>query len=196
MPSSSVEAWYLKVDDAAMAALPPRLDLAVNATETYVTPLIPSLEGEEMWLVCSFCPATSAGYANVHGVPRLLYPPRVTQRIHYPSGRFEWLEPAPSSYSGPPLPVTEHGVKYLGVLTRNEHLQPDELVNALEKHFPLVCRVVEQRWLLTAYPTTEEERATARELQACVRALYDAPLLPYYRHYGHHFLAWMERAAQ
>ena len=88
----------------------------------------------------------------------------------------------------------EFGVR-LGPIQR-DHLGKDEWYNAVTTYFPLVLRVVEQRWLVTAYPTTTEERETARALQQCVRALYDAPLLPYYRHFGHHFLAWMERAAK
>ena len=180
-----------------MAALPPHLELFMTIDDggVYHTSLLPSLEGEELWLVSSACPVTSTGYANAHGVPRVLYPPRITLRIHYPSSRFEWLEPAPSSYGGPPLEADIYGSRYLGAIDR-AHLEPAEWINAVEHYFPLMLRVVEKRWLVTAYPTTEEERATARALQTCVRALYDAPLLPYYRHYGHHFLAWMERAAR
>ena len=161
----------------------------------YHTPLILSLSGEDLWLVSSACPVVSAGYANAHGVPRWLYPPRVTLRIHYPSGRFEWLEPEASAYGGPPLQPDPRGSLYLGAIVR-DHLGPTDWIDAVKRYFPLVCRVVERRWLVTAYPTTTEERDTARELQQCVRALYDAPLLPYYHHYGAHFLGWMARAAQ
>ena len=100
----------------------------------------------------------------------------------------------PNAYGLPTAAQDDFGL-CLGPI-RREHLKKGEWYNAVTSYLPLLLRVVEQRWLVTAYPITVEERETARALQQCVRALYDAPLLPFYRHYGHHFLAWMERAAK
>ncbi|UYZ64377.1 hypothetical protein [Hymenobacter weizhouensis] len=190
-----IEDWYISVKRAAVETLPPDLYLDVTALGGYNTVLIPTVEGEEQWLISAYCGVTSSGYANAHGVPRLLFPPHLMLRIHYPSGQFEWIELENSPYDGPALQRNAAGNECLGPISR-EHLGPGEWRNAMRRHFQLVCQVVEQRWLLTAHSVTAEEQAVARELQDCIRAAYDKPLLPYYQHYGRHFLAWMERAAK
>ncbi|WP_046247014.1 hypothetical protein [Hymenobacter terrenus] len=187
--------WFAEADDAAMGALPAHLRLFIATPETsYQAAPVPVLVGEEQWVLSAFCDDTGPGFNVTLGVPRTIYAPRVLQWIHYPSGKFRWEEPAPNAYGLLTATTDDAGVR-LGPIERG-HLQKMEWYNATISYLPLVCRVVERRWLVTAYPITEEERATARELQQCVRALYDAPLLPYYRHYGHHFLGWIERAAK
>ena len=187
--------WFAEADDAAMDALPDHLRLFVATPESsYQAVPVPVLVGEEQWVLSAFCDDTGPGFNVTLGVPRTIYAPRVLRWIHYPSGNFRWEEPAPDAYGLPTATTDEFGVR-LGPIERG-HLQKMEWYNAAISHLSLMLGVVERRWLVTAYATTDEERATARALQTCVRALYDAPLLPYYRHYGHHFLAWMERAAK
>ena len=187
--------WFAMAADAAMDALPNHLRLFVATPETsYQTVPVLVLVGEQQWVLSAFCDDTGPGFNVTLGVPRTIYAPRVLQWIHYPTGAFRWEEPVPNAYGLATAITDDFGVR-LGPI-RRDHLGKMEWYNAVISHLPLMLRVIERRWLLTAHPTTDEERETARALQQCTYVLYDAPLLPYYRHYGHHFLAWMERAAK
>lgn len=184
--------WFAKANNAALEALPAHLQLFVTTPEDfYRAATLPVVAGEEQWVLSAFCEKGGHGWPDS---PRTIYAPKLLLWIGYPSGAFRWEEPAPNAYGLLTASTDEMGL-CLGPIQRG-HLIGNAWSDAAERYRPLVRQVVEARWLVTAHATTDEERAVARELQACVHAFYDAPLLPYYRHYGHHFLAWMERAAK
>lgn len=184
--------WLVKADNVALAELPNHLRLFINTPEAfYEAASLPVVIGEEQWLLSTFCEQGGRGWPND---PRTIYSPRVQQWIHFPSGAFRWEEPAPATYGSLTAVQDEFGI-CMGSIQRG-HLIGNEWHEAAMRYSSLLLLVMEQRWLLTAYPTTNEERETARELLACTHIYYDQAMMPYYQHYGRHFLAWMERAAQ
>lgn len=195
MLMATTQEWFIDADDVAMAALPTHLEMFVATPETsYQSALLPVVLGEDQWLLCAYCDHTGPGFNITLGVPRTIYAPRVLQWVAYPSGDFRWEEPIPDAHGLTTASQDDFGIR-LGPIQR-DHIIGNEWHEAGMQYLPLVLRVVEQRWLVTRYTVTPEEQETARALQHCVRALYDAPLLPFYRHYGSHFLAWIERAAK
>lgn len=184
--------WFLKANQEALNALPADLNSFVTTPEDfYRTALLPVVVGEKQWTLSAFCEQGGRGWPDN---PRTIYAPRVLLWIQYPSGEFRWEEPAPDAYGLSTATQDDFGL-CLGPIQRG-HLVDNAWGVVADRYRPLVRRVVEQRWLVTAYPVTEEERETARALQSCVAAYYDAVLWPFYRHYGSHFLGWMERAAK
>lgn len=184
--------WHINFDIDAMNAVPAHLQRFLETNESlYISATLPVVVGaDEQWLLTAYC--EHSGYRERD--PTDIYAPRVLQWIHYPSGEFRWEEPAPNAYGLATAVQDDFGL-CLGPIER-DHLPGNTWHEASLAYFPLVRRVIERRWLVTAYPPTAEERETARALQACVAAYFDKPLLPFYQHHGTRFFAWLARAAQ
>ena len=189
-----IEGWYRKADNESTKARPAHLHWYIPGEGVYEAATLPVIVGDEQWLLSAFCDDTGPVFNETLGIPRTIYSPRVLQWIHYPSGDFRWEEPSPDAYGLATAIRDDFGMR-LGPIQRG-HLPKNAWREARMRYPALMLRVVEERWLVTAYPTTAEERETARALQAYTHALYDAPLLPFYHHYGRNFLSWMERAAR
>ena len=192
---SSVQGWLNKAYKTSKEILPARLQSFRKTMETtYQAASIPVLLGEEQWLLLASCESTSAGYAAAHNVPRHIYAPCLLEWMHYPSGEFRWEEPAPATYGSTTAVQDEFGL-CMGPIQRQRSPTKSWHEASTEYSF-LVERVIERRWLVTAYPLTTEERETARALRECIVVYYDAAMLPFYQHYGHQFLAWVARASK
>lgn len=157
----------------------------------YATMVLPVLEGDKQFALLSFCSVSG----NRPTEERKMYPLFASVKVSYPEKQVVWKDVHEGDF-GLTSPLRDEGKEpYLGVVDRSG-LVSGEWANAKRRYTPLVSLVMEKRWLLTQHTVTAEECATAKELQDCVRILYDKPLLPYYQHAGRQFLSWMERAAK
>ena len=188
------ELWLYGAIAAALSSPPAHLKGRVEMMEgggNYSTEILPVVTGDRQYALIGFCSIT--GFSPDQ--ERWLTAPFATVTVAYPDKHVVWHDTKPVDFGLSPTRHPGSPTEYMGLVER-EGLTLSELRNARSRYPQLVSMVMEQRWLLTRHPVTAEERATARELQDCVRILYDKPLLPFYQHAGRHFLAWMARAAK
>ena len=188
------EFWLYGAIAAALLAPPAHLKGHVEKMDGgghYSTQILPVVAGDRQYALLGFCYIT--GFSP--GQERWLTAPFATVTVAYPDKRVVWRDIQPIDFGLTPTRHPGDPAEYMGLVER-KGLTVSELSNARSRYPQLVSAVMEQRWLLTQHAVTAEEKATARELQDCVRILYDKPLLPYYQHAGRHFLAWMARAAK
>lgn len=186
--------WLYGVFAAALASPPAHLKGKVELLDgggNYTTMIIPVLQGYKQFAVMSFCGVSG----HKPGDERRIYPVFASIYVSYPDKRIEWRDIKLNEQGTTSFSRDANKEYYLGVIDRS-HLKAGEWAEARTRYNPLISLVMERQWLLTRHAVTPEERATARELQQCVRVLYDKPLLPYYHHVGSQFFAWLERAAK
>jgi len=184
--------WLYEAFNAALAAPPAHLQRRVARLiggSSYSTAILPVVEGEQQYAQLGFCRVRSCRPST----ERWLSAPFATLSVAYPSQHPTWRDTQANQFGFMTTVRADDPTEYVGVINR-QGMTIAELNEASTYYPRLVSRVLEQRWLLTRYPTTEEERATAQQLQQYVRVLYDKALLPYYQHEGRQFLAWLARA--
>lgn len=186
------EYWLYGVFAAALASPPAHLRAPRINDGTYETFTLPVVIEGRQYAMFSFCDQTAAHPDRASQVG----PPFASVYVAYPNKQFFWKDTKPQDFGLIRWPLEDPAKLYLGTLHREHVKSIDEWVGAIKKYNQLLSLVLERQWLLTAHPTTSEERATARELQDCTRVLYDKPLQFYYQHEGRQFLAWMARAAK
>jgi len=185
--------WLYGVFDSALATPPAHLRGRVERLiggGNYSTAILPVVEGEQQYAQLGFCEIIGSRPDD----ERWLSAPFATLAIAYPDQQSTWRDTQASQFGFMTTIRADDPTEYVGVVDR-PGITLEELTEASTYYPRLVSRVLERRWLLTRYPTTDEERATAQQLQQYVRVLYDKALLPYYQHEGHHFLTWLVRAA-
>jgi hypothetical protein len=188
------EFWLYGALAVAMATIPTHLKGRVEMLDgggNYSTEVLPVVEGEKQYALLAFCDITGTR----PGEERWLSAPFATVTIAFPDKKTVWRDTKAANFGLQPVRRPNDDGEYIGLIDR-AGISVDELINARRRYPELISLVLERRWLLTRHTVTPEEQATARELQECTRILFDKPLLPFYRHYGSHFLAWMERAAK
>ena len=186
------EYWLYGAFAAALAATPAHLREPRINDGTYETLTLPVVIDGKQYAMFSFCDQEAANPSKASRVS----PPFASVYVAYPNKTFFWKDVTSRDFGLTQWPLDEHKESYLGVLSRKHIHSIEEWVSATKEYNRLVSLVLERKWLITAHFATQEEQKAARELQDCVRILYDKPLLPYYRHAGRQFLAWMERAAK
>ena len=187
--------WIIGVYAAMLASIPAHLRNLLEPREggaqfqqTHALPVV--ARDKQYALICFY-----KTDGPVYGKMPNIYPPFACVKVSYPNKETHWADVKPETLGLTHFPRTKDKVPYLGTLERGR-ISMQERRSAIERYDVLISLVFERRWLVTGYATTTEERAAARELQDCTRMLYDKPLLPYYKHEGRQFLAWMERAAK
>lgn len=189
------ETWLLSALAAALAGAPAPLSKQVQSMEggsRYVAEALPIVEGDRQYVLFTFCHATGGRL----GEERRLYPPFATAHVSYPDKHVQWHEESVKTrLTGLPVLLDNERQPYLGVIKR-AGVTPSEWTDARVKYDELIEVVLARKWLLTRHPTSVEEHNVAKELEDCVRIVYDKPLLPYYKERGRQFLTWMERAAK
>ena len=186
--------WLYGAIAAALSSPPAHLKREVEMMDGgghYSTEIVPVVLGDRQYAQMGFCYIT--GFSP--GQERWLTAPFATVTVAYPDKHVVWRGTKPADFNLMPTRHPGDPTEYMGLVER-QGLTISEFSNARSRYPQLVSVVMEHQWLLTKHPVTAEERATARELQDCVRILYDKPLLPYYQHAGRQFLAWMARAAK
>jgi len=185
--------WLYEAFATALAAPPNHLKGRVERLiggGNHSTAILPVVEGEQQYAQLGFCQTMGSRPSD----ERWLSAPFATLSVAYPSQRPTWCDTQASQFGLTTTTRADDPTEYVGVIDR-QGITIAELEEA-SSHYPrLVSRVLERRWLLTRYPPTAEERATAQQLRQCVRVLYDKALLPYYQYEGRHFLAWLARVA-
>ena len=188
------EFWLYGAITAALAAPPAHLKGHVEMLDgggNYSAMVLPVVEGDKQYALLAF--GSVSGHSPSE--ERRIYPLFAAVKVSYPARQVQWLDLHEGSFGMRTTLFDAQHTPYLGVIDRH-NLTVDEWTSARQRYPPLVSLVMEREWLLTRHAVTNEERATARELQNCVRVLYDKPLLPYYHYAGRQFFAWMERAAK
>ncbi|HLK98004.1 MAG TPA: hypothetical protein VK364_09570, partial [Hymenobacter sp.] len=56
-----------------------------------------------------------------------------------------------------------------------------------------ISLLLERKWLLTGYPATEEEIATAKVLRECIQVLNNPNIAASYEHTAYQLWGWMSR---
>ena len=190
-----VEPWILGAFAAVLTSIPAHLHTKLasrdGGSQPQQTRVLPVVAGDKQYaLICYY--ETSG---PVFGKMPLVYPPFASVQIAFPGKQVQWADITPKQVGLFTVLLTPEKEPYLGALERKD-ITMQEWRNADSRYDLLISRVLERQWLLTKHPVTAEEHTTAKELQDCVRILYDKPLLPYYQHEGRQFLAWLARAAK
>jgi hypothetical protein len=193
--TSTETPWAQGITRPAMATLPARFALYMNDA-TYSTLILPVVIEQQQYAVVAYC----LGSGRVQDQPQEVLPPFAVLYVSYPDKSVRWEEVTPEKYANyglVNLATNAYEEQTLGYVDPYAPgVTTEALQHARRQYLHLISLVLEREWLLKPNPPTEEERTTARELQACVALLYKKFLLPYYQHVGHDFLAWMTRAAQ
>lgn len=189
------EYWLYGIFAAALASPPPHLKGRVEALDgggNYTTMVLPLVQGGKQYAMMSFCSVTGSRPTE----ERRIYPIFASLYVSYPDKKVEWRDVQSDNIRKTGRLLDSYDKPYLGILDRSG-ISVSEWQDARERYAPLVSLVIERRWLLANnHVATFEERNTAKELQECIRILYDKPLMPYYQHYGSNFLAWIEKSAK
>ena len=188
------EYWLYGLFTAALANPPAHLKGQVEMLDgggNYSTEIIPVVQGDKQYAQLAFCKVTGIR----PGDERWITTPFATVTVAWPDKHIIWQDVRGRDFGLVSVHKKGTLTEYAGQMDRAGTTMA-EFRQARSRYTPLVSMVIEREWLLTRHAVTDEERATARELQDCVRILYDKPLLPYYHHAGRQFFAWLERTAR
>lgn len=157
-----------------MATLPARFALYMNDA-TYSTFMLPVVIEQQQYTVISYC----LGSGRVQDQPQEVLPPFAVLYVSYPDKSVRWEEVTPEEYANyglVNLATNAYEEQTLGYVDPYAPgVTTEALQHARSQYLRLVSLVLEREWLLKPNPPTEEERTTARELQACVALLYKLP---------------------